>query len=84
MFENHFRGILLKVLGIGHNLHHAVPDFISDMVTSGTDELQDCVDIPLVGAGILLGQDGNFQDHLLSQGIVGDFQISQKFTNNDL
>jgi hypothetical protein len=48
MLKDRGSSVLLKILIIRDQLNDSVPNFGSDMITSGRDELQDGVDIPLV------------------------------------
>lgn len=55
-------GVALHVVSVDDDLDDAVPDLIADVVPGDTDEVEDGVDVPGVVHGVLLRQDGHFED----------------------
>ena len=76
MLEDDFGGVRLEVLGVCDDLHDAIPDFVTDVVPSGADQLQDGVDIPLVRVGVLLRKDSDLEHHLFAKRVVCYPEIS--------
>jgi len=54
------------------------------MVAGGAHQPQDRVDIPLVFDGELLGQNGDFEDHLLPERVVGYLKVLQQLGDDGL
>jgi hypothetical protein len=82
MLKDNSCSILLKILCVGHNLHHSIPHLISNMVASSTNKLQYGIDIPFVGARIFFGKNGNLEYHFFPQRVVCNFEISEEFSND--
>lgn len=54
--------VALHVISVNDDLDNSIPDFLTDVVPSNSDEVENGVHIPGVIHGIFLGQYGNFQD----------------------
>lgn len=54
------------------------------MIAGGAHQPQDRVDIPLIFDGELLGQDGDFEHHLLPERIVGHLHVLQQLGDDGL
>lgn len=55
-------GVTLDVVSVYDDLDDAVPDLLADVVPSDADQVQDGVHVPGVVHGVLLRQDGHFED----------------------
>ena len=79
-------GISLQVaLGmVGNDLDDAVPDGVGNVIAGGGDELQDGVNVPAEVGGILLGEDGNLEDHLLPDGGVSQGEVGDELVDDAL
>lgn len=79
-------GVALQVpLGVvGDDLHDPVPDGIGDVISGDADELEDGVDVPPEVGGVLLGQDGDLEDHLLPNASVGLGEVGDELVDDAL
>lgn len=66
MLKDNLGGVLLQVFRVRDDLYHSVPNLITDVIACSAYELEYGVNVPLVGCGVFLGQDGYLEDHFLS------------------
>jgi hypothetical protein len=73
---------LLQLLRVRDDLNDPVPNLLADMVSRRSHQRQDRVHIPLVVRRELLGEDSDFEDHLLAKGVVGNDEVLQELAND--
>ena len=69
---------------VGYDLHDAVPDGVGYVVTGDRNELKDGIDVPAEVGGVLLGQDGDLEHHLLADGSIGECKMSDQLVDDPL
>jgi len=60
--EHRFGCVALDIVSVDNNLNNAEPYFVWHIVAGNTDQVENHVHVPRVISGILLGENGNFQN----------------------
>mmetsp|Transcript_52313 Transcript_52313/g.131389 ORF Transcript_52313/g.131389 Transcript_52313/m.131389 type:complete len:278 (+) Transcript_52313:1305-2138(+) len=82
--EAHDGCVLLDGLVVGHCDDHAVPDVVRHGLARQGNELQDDVHVPVVCGGELFRKQGDFDDQLFTNVVVGNVQVVQQLAHNVL
>mmetsp|Transcript_6732 Transcript_6732/g.23492 ORF Transcript_6732/g.23492 Transcript_6732/m.23492 type:complete len:322 (-) Transcript_6732:362-1327(-) len=76
------RRVLLQVLVIGHDLHHAVPDGVAHKLPREADQPHHRVHVPPQVGRELLREDGDLEGDLLPDSEVGVAQVPQQLVHD--